>query len=173
MTKYIWPKTILSAYRYLERICDAIDRLVESKALNSFYMGGTNFSNNNISVVADKLIELGQRKVTLINLKIVCEMALQKCKDKHSEILIEKYVDCEKAKDIAQRHDMTMRTYFRRLSSADIEFSANLNMMGYSDKKLAEDLAGEQWICEIYKRYFSKQQDLDLSDCKIDKLALC
>ena len=71
MQKNIWAKTILTSYRFLEKVSDAIDRLVETRALNSFYMGGNNFSQNNVFVVSESLINLTERKKKLINLSLL------------------------------------------------------------------------------------------------------
>ena len=94
-------KTVLLVYRYLDRIADAIDRLVERRALNSFYMSGIGCKDNNISNVAQYIIDLSQRKVKLINIKILTEMALDNCPILYSQILIEKYMDNDKACEIA------------------------------------------------------------------------
>lgn len=170
MTNYIWTKTILSAYNYLEKISDAIDNIVEKRAINSYHMSSVNFSINNTMAVADKLIELGDRKVRLINLKILCEKALEKCQPKHASILIEKYVDGGKAQEIAERYNLSLRTYFRRLNMAENEFSCNLSMMGYDDKKISQYLSTEKWIEEIYRRYSSQGQEIEIKN--IERMAL-
>ena len=72
MQKNIWAKTILTSYRFLEKVSDAIDRLVETRALNSFYMGGNNFSQNNVFVVSESLINLTERKLSVTK---VCALA--------------------------------------------------------------------------------------------------
>ena len=71
MNTNIWAKTILSSYRYLERIAGAIDKMVESSGINSRDMSGVAFSNNNILSLAEKMIDLSERKVKLINLKVL------------------------------------------------------------------------------------------------------
>ena len=91
-------KTILTSYRFLEKVSDAIDRLVETRALNSFYMGGNNFSQNNVFVVSESLINLTERKKKLINLKVVCDQSLRSCKEELAQILIERYIDGDKGK---------------------------------------------------------------------------
>ena len=170
MTNNTWAKTILTAYRHLERISDAIDRIVDTKASNSFYMCGNNFSENNVLAVCESLIKLGERKKTLINLKLLCEEALKVCYGR--DLLIEKYIDGDKGEGIALRHNLTERTYFRRLSSAEESFSSILNMLGYSDQRLAKNLANEKWICEIYKGFCLKGQKLEISESRINRLAV-
>lgn len=138
---------------------ESIDKLVNKRALNSVYMGSSYFSINNVSFVADKIIELSDRKVRLINLKILTETALKNCNQKHAEILIERYVDGDKAQEIADRHSLSMRTYFRRLASAESEFSSNLSIMGYDDKKISQYLSTEKWISQIYRKFLMQEQE--------------
>ena len=43
-----WSKTIMTVYKYLRRMTIAFDRMIKSKAYNSFYTSGDNFAFNNI-----------------------------------------------------------------------------------------------------------------------------
>lgn len=174
MQKNIWAKTILTSYRFLEKVSDAIDRLVETRALNSFYMGSNNFSQNNVFVVSESLINLTERKKKLINLKVVCDQSLRSCKEEHAQILIERYIDGDKAKEIAERHELSMRTYFRRLESAEGEFSAYLSRNGYTEKFLAKTLLSEKWIYEIYSKFSSipREELFQISESYLKKIAL-
>lgn len=159
MTNNIWCKTILTAYNNLEKMTEAIDKLVDKRAINSFYMGSSYFSINNISYVADKIIELTDRKIRLINLKFIVDSVLKQCDAKHTEILIEKYMDNDKAQEIAQRHNLSMRTYFRRLVSAENEFLSYLSVMGYDDKKLSQYISTEKWINQIYRKFLMQESE--------------
>ena len=80
MKKYVWAKTLLSVYPYLEVVADDIDRQVDIIAKNSFYVTGVNFVTNSTSMVADNIIELSQRKVSLINIKVLIERLLKSAK---------------------------------------------------------------------------------------------
>ena len=174
MQKNIWAKTVLTSYRFLEKVSDAIDRLVETKALNSFYMGCNNFSQNNVLEVSESLINLIERKKKLINLKVVCDKSLLSCKEEYAQILIERYIDDDKAKEIAKRHNLSMRTYFRRLESAEADFSAFLKENGYNENFLAKTLLSEKWIYEIYSKFSSipREELFQISEVYLKKIAL-
>ena len=174
MQKNIWAKTVLTAYRFLEKVSDSIDRLIETKALNSFYMSGQDFSKNNVYVITESLINLSERKKKLINIKLMTEKALQKCDKQFAQILIERYIDGDKAKEIAERHELSMRTYFRRLESAEGEFSAYLSRNGYNEKFLAKTLLSEKWIYEIYSKFSSipREELFQISESYLKKIAL-
>ncbi len=174
MKENVWTKTILSCYRYLERVCSSIDKLVESKALASFYVCSSNFSSSNVINVADKLIELSERKKTLINLKVLTTKVLKKCDRLHAQILIERYIEKDKSDEIALRHNIPIRSYFRKIYSAEKEFSSILTKLGFSDGKLSEFLANEKWIIEVYSRYssFSREECFSINDYFLKKIAL-
>ena len=162
-------KTVLLVYRYLDRIADAIDRLVERRALNSFYMSGIGCKDNNISNVAQYIIDLSQRKVKLINIKILTEMALDNCPILYSQILIEKYMDNDKACEIAKR------TYFRRLKEALRNFSITLEKLGFSESKLLDYISSEKWMIEVYNRLITvkNEDNFNVSNCDLGKIAVC
>lgn len=170
MKNNIWAKTILTAYKYLERICDAIDNMVESNAVNSFYTSGLTFNENSVTQVADRIIALSERKVTLINLKVLIEEAFLVCGQTGREILIEKYIDGDKAKDIAERRNLSMRTYFRRLDQSESKFLEGLAAKGYDEKSLIKMLKGEKWINNIYERFCDDEKEVLLNGKDIKKL---
>lgn len=157
MNDNVWSKTILSVYPYLERICGAIDKMVETKAMASFYVTSQSFASSSILNVADKLIELGERKKTLINLKVLVDKALKKSEPLYAQLLIEKYIDRDNPNDIAERHSLPMRSYFRKLSSAESNFTWQMSRLGYSEQKLDEMLKNEKWIGQVYSRNLEKE----------------
>lgn len=170
MKANLWAKTSLSVYRYLERIADAIDRLVESKAINSFYVSSSNFFTNGVSVVADKIIELSERKVKLINFKLLIENALTSCDAEQASLLVEKYFDGEKVKDIVAKHGLSMRTYFRKLNAAENAFYCELAHAGFTDEKLNQYLSSEKWIMEVMRRYAQDEKDVEVHALDMRKL---
>ncbi len=158
----LWAKTILSVYRYLERIAGAIDKIILKNALGSANVSTSNFYYTNVSTVTQKLIDLSERKITLINLKVLIEETLAEVGEKRANILIERYFDNMKFKDLMLKHGFSMRTVFRHLDSSLIAFSKCLKMKGYDDDKLLKMLNGEEWIKSMYCK-FAKQEEEDLT----------
>ena len=172
--KNIWAKTILTSYRYLERLADAIDSMVESRGLYSRVMSGVSYSTNNIYNLADKLIELSERKVKLINIKVLTEKTLEKCGENSAKLLISRYIDEKKNAEIAEFYQLSLRTYFRRLSDAERRFEEVMAINGFGDEKLEKYLSGERWIMEIKNRIecMGSGQDFDVEERYLDKLAV-
>lgn len=146
-----WGKTILYIYKYLERITEGIDKLVEREALNSYYYNSTR--DNDVSIVAGKIIELTERKKRLINIKVLTEKSLKSIDSLLAKVLIGKYIDEDICEEIALRLNLPMRTFFRRLSQAEDMFSNALSRFGFNDEKLNKYLQGENWIIDVYENF--------------------
>lgn len=166
----IWTKTILTVYRYLERICGAIDKIVLQSGLNSSNILGNNYFQNNIYAITDRIINLSQRKVTLINLKILTEEILMLLQPLDAQLLIEKYVDLQKCKSLSETHNIPLRTLFRKIASAEESFDSKLKIKGYSNEKLEKLLECEQWIKNVYNS-FEQNDEFEISKGFIDKAA--
>ena len=153
-----WSKTILYVYKYLERICDGIDKLVEKEAMNSFYYSSN--KTNDVMKTANKIIELTERKKRLINLKVLTEKSLSSIDKTLAQILVGKYVNECLCEDIAQRFSMPMRTFFRKLSLAEEGFSKALARQGYDEEKMMNYLKGENWIFDVYENFSQDERTL-------------
>ena len=174
MTNNIWAKTILTSYRYLERLADAIDSMIESRGLYARVMSGVNYSTNNIYNLAEKLIDLGERKVKLINLKVLTEKVLEKCGESFANLLIAKYIDEKKNAEIAEFYELSLRTFFRRLSDAEKRFEEVLCRSGFNRQKIENYLKDEKWIWEVKSRIEGTRsgQEVEVEERYLDKLAV-
>ncbi len=155
----IWAKTILSVYRYLERISGAIDKIVLQCGLNCQNVSVQNYILNNTYSVSQKIIDLSERKVTLINLKVLIEDTLTEISKKDAEILILRFFDGQKVKDICALKNLSMRTAFRKIESAVTAFSSRLVMKGYTSSKFENILKNEGWINNVFIRLSAKNVD--------------
>ena len=144
-----WSKTLLYVYKYLDRVCDGIDTLVEENALHSFYYR----SENQISRVAERICKLSERKAKLINMKVLVDNCLMKSEKQNAQLLIEKYIDDDASDIIASRHGLNIRTYFRKLNQAENSFSILMLREGFSEERLEKYLADEKWILEVCQKF--------------------
>ena len=97
-----WSKTIMTVYKYLKRMTLAFDRLIESKATNSFYTSSSNYAFNNVFDITNSMLDLIERKVTLINLKVLADKVLKSIKPEYAKLLIFKYIENQKCDQIAK-----------------------------------------------------------------------
>jgi len=142
----IWCKTFLNVYKCLEKITQAIDKIVLTTGLN--LMSDTGYS-------ANKILELTNRKITLINLKLFIEKLLNELPEECTKLLILKYVDGVKTEDIAQIFGISNRTFFRKNLLALKSFELALKRNGKSSESLLEEYKKETWIIDLYQRLYS------------------
>lgn len=165
----IWSKTLLSSYRYLDRVANAIDKIVYTRAINSFYVSGSNLSFNSINNVSDDILNLTERKITLINLKLVIEEALKKLNPKHSQLLISVFVECRNCYQSCEALNISLRTFFRRQNEAIESFSKALSVAGKAPKDFEDMLQEENWILEIKSRYTNSAKHLEAAEKNIER----
>ena len=168
MKSNVWAKTTLTVYPYLVKIAGAIDRMVERRALNSFYVSGGNYLSNNLYDLANKLIDLSERKITLINLKILIEGTLKKGDRECAKLLIAKYMSKKKCGQICEMFNLSRRTYFRKIKEAEDKFENSLSRQGYNPSKFEEMLKNESWILDVKKTY-EKATTEEACDAKISR----
>ena len=152
-----WSKTIMTVYKYLKRMTLAFDRLIDSKATNSFYTSTSNYAFNNVFDITNSMLELIDRKVTLINLKVLADKVLKSMKPEYAKILILKYIENQKGEQIAKTINCTLRTYFRKSGLALENFYKTLCVLGYDSDKLTKMLKGEKWIMSVYYDFCQQQ----------------
>ena len=165
MKNNVWAKTILATYKYLDIFATSIDKLVEKQALNSFYYVSGSKIDNSVMAVSNRIIDLIERKKKLINYKVAIGQALESMEQPLAEILIERYMDNTASEDIAERHNLALRTYFRRLLRAEELFMAAMEKKGYSEERIYNDLKNEQLVMDIYRNFLLKknaESDLEL-----------
>lgn len=144
----VWSKVVLSSYNYLERLCESIDELVESTALNSFYCYGL---EDSVMALSNKIIKLSNRKINYINLKLVVEKTLKDIPNNLSKLLILKYVHNFSIEKCCDLLGYSLRTGYRKLDTALATFSEKMSILGYNVCKLEKDFLNDEFFYSAYK----------------------
>ena len=168
----VWSKTLLTSYRYLERISEAVDKIVKRTAMSGAHVTMQNYYYSNVFSISEKIINLSERKVTLINLKLLIEDILKSMNASDARILIARHIDGTKRRVLAEKQGVSIRTVFRQIEKAEKAFNKHLLYKGYDDEKLKNWLASEKWILGIYDRLAkTDEEEIVLSRCYIEKAA--
>lgn len=165
----VWAKTILSVYRYLEKMANAIDKIVQTKALNSFFVSGANCAYNNALTISQDIINLTERKVSLINLKVITEKALELTKPEYARLLILNYIEKRTCYECSDSLKISLRTYFRKMPLALKSFGSALIRLGFDEKYIENLLKSEQWILETKNKFETKKIENFEMDSKFEK----
>jgi hypothetical protein len=164
----VWTKTLLSSYRYLDRVSKAIDKIVMTRALNSFHTSGSNMAFNSVANVSDDILKLTDRKVNLINLKIILDNAIEKTQNKFSTLLISTFIEGRTCFESVKILNISLRTFFRRQNEAIDSFINVLSSQGYDSKVFGQMLKDENWILDIKQRYEKNPVQIEEFNNKIE-----
>lgn len=144
----VWSKTVLSIYRYLESLSKAIDNLIVKKSVNSMFY--TNSRGNSTYDCASEIIELTQRKVNLINIKVMVDDGLHNLSFEHKRILMLCYVDGLSTKEMMRVMGCSARTFFRKKEESLVAFAKTLRAMGIDEAKLSSMFENEKWLKDLH-----------------------
>ena len=153
MNLKIFGKTLLSVYRYLETITNAIENLVDKTTMNSMYLS----QQKNLTTfdLSTKLLDLLDKKQKMINLKVICEKCVNQLDDQDKKILYLIYFEGVKSTMISKILNISIRTVFRRKEIALTNFEFLLRKEGYDINYFKENYSSEKWLMDYY-RFTSK-----------------
>lgn len=152
-------KTLFTVYRFFEKLANSIDKIVEVRAVNACYSHLENISYNSVEKVANDIMELTQRKVTLINLKILVDQILKNIDKNHSRFVIMKYIEDRALFEIADALQVSIRTLSRWNKHSILMGASYLENRGLSFNVLINFIKNEKWILQVFNEYNKKSQE--------------
>lgn len=155
----IWGKALLSSYKYLERLCNSLDELVEKTALNSYYSYSFRLEDNSIENIADKIISYSNRKISYINIKVLVEKVLKEINNQYAKLLILRFIYEMPPEEICDIFNLSSSAFYRRLDKALAVFMTTLSRFGYTCEKLEIEYATDIFISSVL-RMIKKQNIL-------------
>ena len=79
----LWGKTLISLYRHFGVMANSIDNLIKQIGISSAFRHSI---YNSTIIDSNKILELTERKIKIINLKVIVEKALNKLSDKDLKV---------------------------------------------------------------------------------------
>ena len=160
MKKLIWGKTLLEAYKYMNRLIKSIDRLVVDKGVHShFSYNGEGKKKKKMEAI----IDLIQRKKRLLVIKMLTEEGVKNLDEYNAKLLVRYYFDKVDTLTIANEVGESRRTVHRHINNAILDFMDKVNELGYTSKQIETMLENENWIVGIYNGFVAKYQHKDKS----------
>ncbi|MBO4412558.1 MAG: DUF1492 domain-containing protein [Clostridia bacterium] len=156
MNTKTWAKTVLTVQKYLDRVCASIDECISKKSTAAFNVNTKNIYKNDCFCVANYMIDLIDRKKSLINLRVICNNALKSIDRLSAKILVLKFIDRMPSATIAKLLNLSERTYFRKLNAAYENFEDYLIQNGFDAEYFENSYVNEGWIMDVYDE-ISKQ----------------
>ena len=145
-------KTLISAYRFIEKNCDLIDEFVYKHSIN-FGPSPEYYSTYDVT---NNIIDLIERKNRLINLKLMIDELISTLNIEDRKIILAKMRYNLSMSTLCQMLQIpSLRTAFRRMNKALNNFTLHANNSQYKEK-LEYVLDHEYWISNIRKNIQEK-----------------
>ena len=151
-----WGKAVLSIYHNLESVCNTLDELVLKKGIKSRNVG---FDTEGTLKLMDGMLDLTERKIKFINLKLIVEKAIKAMDDKDSKYLVFRYFDRYSFGTIAHLVGASLRTAQRRVTAATVKFNQTLIGLGFNRNYLQSRYGNEPFIQGVFERFNSDKRN--------------
>lgn len=146
----VWCKSFLCIYHIIPNIISSIDKLILLRSSNSSYFGdGAKSSTLN---QIEKILDLSQKKINLINLKVLTDEALLDMKPESSKLLVVRYINNINCKTAIELSKLSRRTYFRCLNKALAEFEKVLYKKVLNNSSVYKSFLEEKFLEDIFER---------------------
>ncbi len=146
----IWCKSFLSIYNIIPNLISSIDKLVYLKSVSS-----SGFSFNSVDDTfsqVEKIAALTQKKVNLINLKILCDEILLEMNNIDSKLIMLRYIDKLPCEKVIELMNLSRRTYFRKLSKALKSFELMLYSKILKNNILYSNFISDDFFNDIFEK---------------------
>ena len=169
MNIQVWCKSFLSIYNVLPMIVSSIDKIIYLKSVNSSsynfdaLMGTENQIKN--------IVNLTQKKVNLINLKVLTDETLVDMSEEKSKLIVLRFIDNIESKNAIKILGLSRRTYFRRLNEALSEFEHVFYTKLIKNKLLYRELKNEEFLEDIFNKIdtFNKSvKEIETKTSRVD-----
>ncbi|MDD2226967.1 MAG: hypothetical protein PHH71_00065 [Clostridia bacterium] len=152
-------KTLFTVYRFLERLANSIDRIINTRAVNACFVHLENTAYNYVEKVADDIMELTQRKITLINLKVITDNILENINQDFARFVIMKYIEDRSIFEISDALEVSMRTLSRWNNNAIIKGALYLRGNGLTLNVMVDLIKNENWIVQVFNEFNKKTRE--------------
>lgn len=148
MKQNSWIRTLLRSYNYLERLVKGIDKMVKKISYSSYHYNSYNYQS--AFDLSNKIIDLNERKVLLINTKVLVDEMLKYIGKEGAKYLTLRYIDGLKNEDIAISLKKSVRTVSRNINNYINKAEFVLKKHGLDSEKLFNLYKDEQWFLDMY-----------------------
>lgn len=157
----IWSKTLLKSYRNLARVVKSIDKTFMGICMSSRCSSWYDSVINSTLAVTDKLLTLSERKILLINTKVMIDEVLSNIDKDLAKILILRYIKRYSNEKIASIFKVCGKSISRRCRKGLELFALELKKRGYNSHRIEVLYGKERWLMDIYRQNLNEELKLD------------
>lgn len=148
----LWSKTLLRSYGMLDKAIGSIDKTFERIVSSSRCASSYDTLFNGTELIADKLLNLIQKKKILVKTQDLVNDILNNMDEYHAKLLVLKYIKNISNEELSAIFEKSVRTVLRHSLIALDEFGTALELSGMTPTDFMDAYLEQKWILEIYKK---------------------
>lgn len=149
-----WVRALVALYRHLPVLVTSLDNQMLSTAMSTVSARLCHIAQNDIRVISDKMIDLSQRKITFLNLKIITDSLLLTLPPMWAKTVVLSEFDGLSILEISKILQISERTVSRCKNYAMEKMAEKLEEnAGYSN--LLKSAAGETCVHNLLCKFRS------------------
>lgn len=155
-TKFkFWIKTLLASYNTIPEIIKTVDKIVELQASTvSFSSDVFNGSNSLINQV-ESLIDLSQRKNSLLNIYIMTKELVKNLSDEDLNFIEKRFVYNWSTEDLSKEFNISARTIYRKIDRIINLIHSRAISKNWSLRFIESQIKQETWLKEKFIKIVS------------------
>ena len=155
-TKFkFWIKTLLASYNTIPEIIKTVDKIIELQASTvSFSSDVFNGSNSLINQV-ESLIDLSQRKNSLLNIYIMTKELVKNLSDEDLNFIEKRFVYNWSTEDLSKEFNISARTIYRKIDRIINLIHSRAISKNWSLQFIESQIKQETWLKEKFIKIVS------------------
>ena len=155
-TKFkFWIKTLLASYNTIPEIIKTVDKIIELQASTvSFSSDVFNGSNSLINQV-ESLIDLSQRKNSLLNIYIMTKELVKNLSDEDLNFIEKRFVYNWSTEDLSKEFNISARTIYRKIDRIINLIHSRAISKNWSLRFIESQTKQETWLKEKFIKIVS------------------
>lgn len=155
-TKFkFWIKTLLSSYKTIPEILNTVDKIIELQATSVTFASDIFNKSKSALCQVEKVIDLTERKNSLLNIYIMINEMIKKLSERDREIIEKKYMFNWSAEELAREYSVSPRTIYRKLDKLIQEIYEYCTKHNWTLKLIELQVKDEGWLKEKYIKNIS------------------
>ena len=154
-TKFkFWIKTLISEQSTIPEIIKTVDKIIEIQASSVSFNTDIFNKNGTISQV-EKVIDLTERKNSLINLYVMTKKMLKALSSDDHDFLERRFIYNWSAEELAEYYSISIRTVYRKIDSLIKSIYSECLKFKWTLKFIETQTKDEEWLKEKFLKCVS------------------
>lgn len=149
-----WIKTLISEQSTIPEIIKTVDKIIEIQA-SSVSFNVDVFNKNGTINQVEKVIDLTERKNSLINLYVMTKKMLKTLSSDDHDFLERRFIYNWSAEELAEYYSISIRTVYRKIDSLIKTIYSECLKFKWTLKFIETQTKDEEWLKEKFLKCIS------------------